>query len=82
MAKDRPYELVRVSPSMIRSVFAELKDNGYSDRQILALSDGLMRMADIRLKKKYASHHGQNPDEQEVPEDLEALCAAGLPRQL
>ncbi len=85
MVQTRPYELVRVSPSMISSVFAELKANGYSDRQILALSDGLMRMADSLIQKKVTSLK-PSPLQQDNPEEFEpdglALCAAGLPRQL
>ena len=36
---------VRVSPSMVQSVYHELKANGYSDRQILALIAGLADVA-------------------------------------
>jgi hypothetical protein len=56
---------------MIRSVFAELKANGYSDQQIKALSAGLIQMADKRVKAT-----------SKRTEDFEALCATGLPHQL
>ena len=82
MAKTRPYELVRVAPSMVRSVFAELKANGYSDHQILALSDGLMRMADSRLREKVARKQPQDLRDAEQSEEFESVCAAGLPRQM
>ncbi len=36
----------RVSPSMVKSVFGQLKSNGYTDGQIIALSSGLSEMAD------------------------------------
>ena len=35
----------RVSPSMVKSVFGQLKSNGYSNGQIVALSNGLAKMA-------------------------------------
>jgi hypothetical protein len=35
----------RVLPSMVASVFDELKSNGYSDAQVIALSAGLIEMA-------------------------------------
>ena len=40
---------VRVSPSMVQSVYHELKANGYSDRQILALISGLADVAKAHL---------------------------------
>ncbi len=36
----------RISPSMVRSVFGQLKSNGYSHGQIRALSRELGRLAD------------------------------------
>jgi len=72
--------MTRISPSMIESMFRELKCNGYTNDQILALSAGLDEMA------RTAS---RNPDE--IPfdavrykrglDELEALCSAGLPHQ-
>lgn len=35
----------RVSPSMVQSVFGQLKSNGYTEGQIIALSRGLNDMA-------------------------------------
>jgi len=35
----------QVSEAMIRSIFMELKSNGYTDGQIAALSEGLAMMA-------------------------------------
>jgi hypothetical protein len=37
-----------ISPSMVRSVFGQLKSNGYSHGQIRALSRELGRLADQR----------------------------------
>lgn len=82
MTTQRPYELVRVSPSMIRSVFDELKANGYSDHQILALSDGLMRLVDSRLRKKVSRVPTNSKPAEESESEEFAACSAGLPRQL
>lgn len=71
MEQTGPFEVIRVSPSMIRSVFAELKANGYSDQQIKALSAGLIQMADKRKNNS-----------PERSEDFGARCATGLPHQL
>jgi hypothetical protein len=64
------YRLARVSESMIRSVFSELKANGYTHDQILALSTGLMELASEAVREENGS--GQKLDES---------CNAGLPRQ-
>ena len=65
------YRLARVSESMVRSVFSELKANGYSHDQILALSTGLMEMASEAVREENGS--GQ---------ELDDSCNSGLPRQL
>ncbi len=41
MVQSAPNRESRISPSMVQSVFHELKANGYSDRQIVALSKEL-----------------------------------------
>jgi hypothetical protein len=64
------YRLARVSESMIKSVFSELKVNGYSDDQILALSAGLMEMASEAVREE----HGSTPK-------LDDPCSAGLSHQ-
>jgi len=46
------FEIAKVSPSMIKSVFIELKTNGYSARQIQALSNKLGEMADLHERKE------------------------------
>jgi hypothetical protein len=56
---------------MIRSVFLELRANGYTHDQILALSAGLMEMAGEAVR-------GENGSGQE----LDDSCSAGLPHQL
>ena len=63
------YRLARVSESMIRSLFRELKANGYSYDQILALSTGLMEMASEAVREENGS--GQ---------ELDDSCSAGLSR--
>jgi hypothetical protein len=50
--------LERVSPSMIQSMFGELKANGYSDGQIMALSKGLMETAHNALCCGQTTHVG------------------------
>lgn len=65
------YLLARVSESMIRSLFSELKANGYTHDQILALSTGLMEMASEAVREEHGS--GQ---------ELEDSCSPGLPRQI
>jgi hypothetical protein len=64
-------QLARVSESMVRSMFSELKANGYTDHQILALSTGLMEMASQAVREENGS--GQN---------LEEPCCAAWPRQV
>ena len=65
------YHLARVSESMVRSLFRELKANGYTHDQILALSTGLMEMASEAVRGESGS--GQ---------ELEDSCNSGLPHQL
>ena len=49
---------VDVAPSMIQSLFNQLKENGYSDEQVFALSEGLMQLAKSRISTlRFASHH-------------------------
>jgi hypothetical protein len=45
MAHRTHVEGERVSPSMVQSVFGELKSNGYTDGQIIALSRELTELA-------------------------------------
>lgn len=45
MVQSNPTREARVSPSMVQSVFCELKANGYSDAQIVALAAGLAVLA-------------------------------------
>lgn len=56
-----------VSPSMILSVFTQLKANGYSENQILALSQGLVEYAADKLSPKRETPHylslAENPRE-------------------
>jgi hypothetical protein len=52
MSKGTPYRLETVSPSMILSVFTQLKENGYSDSQIVALSKGLLEYSSDRLSPR------------------------------
>ncbi|MBN2495703.1 MAG: hypothetical protein JXR96_14010 [Deltaproteobacteria bacterium] len=67
----------RVSGSMIRSVFGELKANGYSDGQIVALSNGLKDLAQKHMAPR-RSRQPSEPEEacQPVEYDLSLL---GLP---
>ena len=65
------YRLARVSESMVRSLFRELKANGYTHDQILALSTGLMEMASEAVREEHGS--GQ---------ELDDSCSPGLPRQM
>ena len=65
------YRLARVSESMIRGLFSELRANGYTHDQILALSTGLMEMASEAVREENGS--GQ---------ELDDSCNAGLPRQI
>ena len=59
-----------VSVSMVQGVFGELKDNGYSDDQVIALSAGL-----IELARKSAG----GPDREITCEELQAaLATAGF----
>jgi hypothetical protein len=62
---------------MIESVFSELKSNGYSDAQILALCEGLRAKAHTPGGDPLALF----PDRGGLAE-LEALCSAGLPHQM
>jgi hypothetical protein len=65
------YRFARVSESMIRGLFSELKSNGYSDHQILALSAGLMELASEAVREE----DGARPE-------VDDPCVAGLHRQL
>jgi hypothetical protein len=56
---------------MIHSLFSELKANGYTHDQILALSTGLMEMASEAVREDNGS--GQ---------ELDDSCSPGLPHQL
>ncbi len=40
---------VEVAPTMIQILFDELKENGYSDAQVVALSEGLAQLAKSRI---------------------------------
>ena len=48
---------VDVAPSMIQSLFNQLKENGYSDEQVFALSEGLMQLAKSRIAFDPGSSH-------------------------
>jgi hypothetical protein len=68
MSKGTPCRLETVSPSMILSVFTQLKENGYSESQILALSKGLVeytseRLSPRRQKPTYLSLAGNNHED-------------------
>ena len=52
MDKSSRPDIAKVSPSMIKSVFIELKTNGYSARQIQALCYKLGEMADLHERKE------------------------------
>ena len=65
------YRLARVSESMIRGVFSELKANGYTEHQILALSAGLMELASEAVR-----------DDDGVRPEVDDPCPAGLPHQI
>lgn len=65
------YHLAQVSESMIRGVFSELKSNGYTEHQILALSTGLMEMASEAVREENTSC-----------QELDDACCTGLPRQI
>lgn len=70
-----------VSPSMIRSVFSELKANGYSDNQIAALSLGLMRMVSETRQPDTRFHRMPVPENQTLlglPEEFESVYLANL----
>ncbi|NMB77436.1 MAG: hypothetical protein GYA21_20180 [Myxococcales bacterium] len=70
-----------VSPSMIRSVFSELKANGYSDNQITALSLGLMRMVSDARQPGMEFHHmpvAENQTLLGLPEEFESVYLANL----
>jgi hypothetical protein len=69
-----------VSPSMVRSVFSELKANGYSDGQIAALSLGLMRMAS-EIKQPEREFPQDAASENQLlglPEEFESVYLANL----
>jgi hypothetical protein len=84
----------RVSPAMVQSVFKELKENGYSDGQIVALSRELMEIANTsdrrggatvrRAKNELfpASFWPRSSNEKTgllgLPEEFESMYLAGL----
>jgi len=69
----------QVSPSMVQSVFRELKANGYSDAQIAALSRGLMSMATSTLRAAHDSGEWScNGSWLNLPEEFESTYLAGL----
>ena len=58
MADRKDETCVDVAPSMVQSLFREFKENGYSDEQVFALSEGLMQLAKSRISTlRFASHH-------------------------
>lgn len=72
--------MTKISPSMIESMFRELRRNGYTNEQILALSAGLDDMA----RSRYPANDQDTFDAvryQRGLDELEALCSAGLPHQ-
>jgi hypothetical protein len=87
-------QTARVSPSMIRSVFSQLKANGYTDEQILALSAGLADLIeppadgltdDLASEENVQGGASDGLGEEDgladlgYSEEYESLCAAGLP---
>ena len=87
-------QVARVSPSMIRSVFLELRTNGYTDDQILALSAGLAELIETPEDGEGEAllHEGEpvggstdSPLGQDgladlgYSEEYESLCSAGIP---
>jgi len=56
---------------MIRGLFSELRANGYTHDQILALSTGLMEMASEAVREENGSGL-----------ELDDSCSPGLPRQV
>lgn len=72
--------MANISPSMIESMYLELRHNGYTDEQVLALSTGLIEMA--RTDRAAVHGDGLAPGTfQRGLDELEALCSAGLPHQ-
>ncbi len=79
-----------VSPTMVRSVFVELKSNGYSDHQICALSAGLMSMAgdqestpapaDFTALADYAENTSDGLFLFGYPDGFETLCSKSTTR--
>lgn len=69
-----------VSPSMVRSVFSELKANGYSDGQIAALSLGLMRMASEPKQpgREFPRDAASENQLLGLPEEFESIYLANL----
>jgi hypothetical protein len=68
MSKATPCRLETVSPSMILRLFTQLKENGYSESQIVALSKGLLeytsdRLSPRRQKPAYLSLAGNNHED-------------------
>ena len=58
MADRKDETCVDVAPSMVQSLFREFKENGYSDEQVFALSEGLMQLAKSRISTpRFTSHH-------------------------
>ena len=86
MTKIHAGRAAQVSPSMIRSIFLELKANGYSDIQIQALGVGLGELADKNpcVSKKLLDLIEQRDGSEEglflmgYPEGFAALCMPGL----
>jgi hypothetical protein len=80
-----PYFLEQISPSMVQSVFTELKANGYSDSQIAALSNCLMEMASTEIRRTQATTTpapegtlDSAKDLLGLPKEFESLYLAGL----
>jgi hypothetical protein len=91
MTEFRADKTAQVSPSMIQSVFLELKANGYTDRQIQALGAGLGELADKKgnsVSRKLLELNEQRDGSEEglfligYPEGFAALCMPSLSGQL
>ena len=52
MVQSAPNRESRISPSMVQSVFHELKANGYSDRQIVSLSKDLAALVRSTMNRE------------------------------
>lgn len=61
-----------IAPSMVKSMFSQLKENGYSDGQIVSLSTGLLRLINDN-HQDLSAHHPRLRllDDEAEPENTE-----------